>query len=603
VPLGRLRRKATQAFHLLPVLQLIWQSSPRWTAARAVVLVVQGILPLLSLFLLKLIIDQVVASLQAPDRVLAFQQALFLLLLLGFVMLLISALTSLSELVSAAQTQRVTDYMQELLFQKSAAVDLEYYENSRYYDTLQRAQQEAPFRPNQILNRIAQVVQNGVSLAGIFVFLVSLYWFLAGVLIVAALPALWVRLRFANIRYQWQRQRTPLERRSIYFSMLLAQDQFAKEVRLFNLGALFRERIRATRQQIYRENLRLLVRRAIANLSAESFAQMLTIGVFVYIAHQTIQGNLKIGDLVIYQQVLQRGEAALQGVLNGFSGLYEDNLFLNNLYEFLNLEPKIVDPLQPTPVPNPIQQGISLEQVSFQYGDTTRQALQDISLKIRPGETIALVGENGSGKTTLVKLLCRLYEPTAGRILIDGIDLRNFTLTDLRQQISVIFQDYAKYHFSARENIWLGNIQTPTDYAIIHAAQRAGAHDVIQQLPQGYDTVLGKLFENGEELSIGQWQKVALARAFLRNAQLIILDEPTSAMDPRAEYEVFQRFRELTQDQMAVIISHRLSTVKMADRIYLMSHGRIAEEGTHEELVQMKGAYADLYETQAHNYR
>jgi ATP-binding cassette subfamily B protein len=603
VTLGRLRRKFTQASHLLPVLRLIWHSSPRWTTARVIVLVVQGLLPLLSLFLLKLIIDQVVVSLQATDKAVAFQQALALLLLLGCVMLLISVFTSLSELVNAAQTQRVTDYMQDLLFKKSAAVDLEYYENARYYDTLQRAQQEAPFRPNQILSRIAQVLQNGVSLAGIFVFLISLYWFLAGILVLAALPAMWVRLKFANVQYQWQRQRTSLERRSIYLSMLLAHDQFAKEVRLFNLGDLFRERVHAIRNQIYRENLKLMLRRAIANLSAESFAEVLTISVFVYIAYQTIQGHLKIGDLVVYQQVLQRGEAALQGVLSGFSGLYEDNLFLNNLYEFLNLKPKIVDPVHPVAFPQPIQRGISIEQVSFQYADTPRHALKRVSLKIQPGETIALVGENGSGKTTLVKLLCRLYEPTAGCITIDGINLRDFVVDDLRQHISVIFQDYAKYHFSARENIWLGNIQAPIHQSVQQAAQRAGAHEVIEHLPQGYDTILGKFFENGEELSIGQWQKVALARAFLRNSQLIVLDEPTSAMDPKAEYEVFQRFRDLTQDQMAVIISHRLSTVKMADRIYLMSNGQITEEGTHEELVQMKGDYAKLFEVQAQNYR
>jgi ATP-binding cassette subfamily B protein len=447
------------------------------------------------------------------------------------------------------------------------------------------------------------VLQNGVSLAGIFVFLISLYWFLAGALVLAALPALWVRLKFANVQYQWQHQHTTLNRRSIYLSMLLAHDQFAKEVRLFDLGDLFRERVHDIREQIYRGNLRLMVRRAIANLSAEGFAEILTVGVFVYIAYQTIEGHLKIGDLVVYQQVLQRGKAALQGFLSGFSGLYEDNLFLNNLYEFLNLKPKIVNPVHPVIFPQLIQRGIEIERVSFQYADTTRYALKDVSLKIRPGETIALVGENGSGKTTLVKLLCRLYEPTAGRITIDGIDLRDFAIAELRQQISVIFQDYAKYHFTARENIWLGNIQSRADRAVQQAAKRAGAHEVIEHLPHGYDTILGKLFDHGEELSIGQWQKVALARAFLRDSQLIVLDEPTSAMDPKAEYEVFQRFRDLTREQMAVIISHRLSTVKMADRIYLMSNGRIAEEGTHDELVQLNGRYADLFESQAQNYR
>jgi ATP-binding cassette, subfamily B, bacterial len=599
----KIRQRVTKAFHLLPALRLVWQSSPQWTVARVVVLSLQGVLPLISLYLLKLIIDQIAVSLTAANKAVAFEHALFLLILSGCVMLITSVFASLAELVNAAQTYRVTDYIQEILFQKSAEIDLEYYENAQYYDTLQRAQQEASFRPNQILNRIAQVLQNGISLAGILALLISLYWGLAGVLLVAALPALWVRLKFAKVQYQWQRKRTSLERRSMYLGVLLAHDQFAKEIRLFNLSDLFRKQGREVRLQLYQENMRLMLRRAIANLSADSFAKVLTVAVFVFIAYETIQGRLKIGDLVLYQQALQRGESALQGFLSGLSGLYEDNLFLTNLYEFLNLKPKIADPAYPKPFPNPVRHGIEVKNVSFQYADTPRQALNDVSLKILPGETIALVGENGCGKTTLIKLLCRLYEPTQGQILIDGVDIRDFAIADLRQDISVIFQDYAKYFFSVRDNIWLGNIQSSVDQDVEEAARRSGAHDVIERLPKGYDTILGKLFEQGEELSVGQWQKVALARAFLRNSQLIILDEPTSAMDPMAEYEVFQRFRELTRDQMAVLISHRLSTVRMADRIYLMDNGHIAEAGTHAELVELNGRYARLFESQAENYR
>lgn len=258
-----------------------------------------------------------------------------------------------------------------------------------------------------------------------------------------------------------------------------------------------------------------------------------------------------------------------------------------------------------------MRQGVALEGVSFSYADSSRQALYDISLSVKPGETIALVGENGSGKTTLIKLLCRLYDPTEGRITVDGVDLRDLDLAELRQQISVIFQDYAKYHLSAQDNIWLGNIHLPpsdstsgstSDSAVITAAKQSGAHDVITHLPQGYDTMLGKLFDGGEELSIGQWQKVALARAFLRQSQVIVLDEPTSAMDPKAEYEVFKTFRELIQDQAAILITHRLSTVRMADRIYVMDNGRIVESGSHDQLMDRQGTYAHLFSTQAQNY-
>jgi ATP-binding cassette, subfamily B, bacterial len=318
----KLRTQMTQALHLLPAFKLVWQSSPRWMIARAVTLILQGVLPLVSLFLLKLIIDQIAASTAAADQAIAFQQALVLLLLLGGVMLLSSAVASIAELVNTAQTQRVTDFMQNLLLEKSVAADLEYYENAQYYDTLQRAQQEAPFRPNQILSRVALILQNGISLVGILGLLISLYWGLAAILLVAAVPALLVRLKFSKILYQWQRRRTVLDRKAMYLSVMLTHEQYAKEVRLFSLGALFRQQFRQFRQQIYQENLRITVRRAIASLSAEAFAEILTVGVFIFIAYQTIQGHLKIGDLVLYQQALQRGESALQALLSGLSGLY-----------------------------------------------------------------------------------------------------------------------------------------------------------------------------------------------------------------------------------------------------------------------------------------
>ncbi len=358
------------------------------------------------------------------------------------------------------------------------------------------------------------------------------------------------------------------------------------------------------RSQIYKESLAIVTRRSAANLAAVALGGIFIFAIYAFIVYQTVFGILSLGDLVLYHQAFRRGQSAQQGLLAGLVGLYEDNLFLANLYEFLDLKPKVVAPLHPMPVPRPMQAGIAFNRVSFQYPLTARKALEEITLTIRPGETVALVGENGSGKTTLIKLLCRLYDPTDGSITIDGIDLRQFEIADLRRQISVIFQDYAKYHLTARENIWVGNIDLPTEHeSIAKAAFRAGADRVISSLPQGYDTILGKLFDQGEELSIGQWQKIALARAFLRDSQVIVLDEPTSAMDPKAEYEVFEKFRQLIKDQAAILISHRLSTVKMADRIYVLKDGRISERGNHEELMQLGGTYQHLFETQARNYR
>jgi ATP-binding cassette, subfamily B, bacterial len=599
-----LKSKIQKASRFLPALRLVWQSSPGWTIARIVILIILGILPLISIYLAKLIVDTVTMGLMATDKTATFSEILKLLLLAGVVTVINGLCTSLSEFVNTAHSLRVTDYMQGIMHAKSIEADLEYYENAKYFDALQRAQQEAPYRPPQILNRLAQVGQNSISLITMVGLLSSLHWGIIGVLMVAALPAVFVRVQQSRIMYQWQRKRTGMDRQSMYLGFMLTGDLFAKEIRLFGLGSFFSAWYLRIRQQLYEERLDISKRKALANFLAQGFAGILIFAIYSFIIYQTLQGVLRLGDLVLYYQALQRGQLNINGLLTGVSGLYEDNLFLTNLYEFLDLKPTIVDPIDPKPFPETIKTGIVFNQVSFQYSNSTRQALSNINLCIEPGKTIALVGENGCGKTTLIKLLCRLYDPTSGSITIDGIDIREFEITDLRRQVGVIFQDYAKYNLTAFENIWLGNVEVPReDEKIIAAAHRSGADEVIHQLPQGYDTVLGKLFDQGEELSIGQWQKIALARAFLRSSQLIILDEPTSAMDPKAEYEVFNQFRQLIKDQAAILITHRLSTVKMADCIYVMDQGSIVESGTHDQLMQQRGSYAHLFETQAQNYR
>lgn len=601
---ARIKHKLQVALRFLPALRLVWQSSPGWTIARLVLVVFQGLLPLATIYLAKLIIDTVTLNLQTANPEGVFERVLPLIILAGAVTIFNSLCQSLTELVNTAHAQQVTDHMQGIIHAKSVEADLEYYENAKYHDALQRAQQEAPYRPPQILSRLAQATQNAISLVAMVGLLVSLHWGIIGLLLVATLPAVLVRMKFSKIMYGWQRRRTQLERQSMYLGWMLTTEEFAKEVRLFDLGFWFGEEYKQIRQQLYREKLSLSTKRSLAFFLSQAFAGILIFAVFAYIIYQTVRGVLLLGDLVLYYQALQRGQNNLRLTLNGVSGLYEDNLFLANLYEFLDLKPRIVEAEQPRTIPTKFRQGISFNNVSFQYADSARQALKNVNLTIKPGETIALVGENGSGKTTLIKLLCRLYDPTSGNITIDGIDLKQFKIADLRRQVSVIFQDYAKYHFSAEENIRLGNIDVePKDAHILSAARRSGAHEVITKLPQGYDTVLGKLFDRGEELSIGQWQKVALARAFLRDSQVIVLDEPTSAMDPKAEYEIFRKFRELIKDQSAVLITHRLSTVKMADRIYVMDNGSIVESGTHEELMQLQQSYAHLFETQAQNYR
>lgn len=601
--LPKLRLKILQTLRLGRALRLVWQSSPIWTIARVFLLVIQGILPLLSLYLMKLVVDAVNTGITASNKGAAFSHVAILIGLAGAVTLVGNLGNFLGGLVNEIQSQLVTDHVYGILHAKSIEIDLEYYENPQYYDTLHRAQLEASSRPNSVLNKLVQIGQNSVSVVAIASLLVSLHWAIVAVVIVAVIPNIFLRLKYANVMYKWQRQTTMAERRANYFHWMLTMDWHAKEIRLFELGTLFARRFRQLRHQLHRQKLKITTQNSLRQLVGEMTSTLAIFGVYGFIAYQTVQGAITLGGLVMYHQAFQRIQSAFQAILGDFAGLYSDNLFLSNLYEFLDLKPKIADPPHPQPVPRPMQIGVAFHQVGFQYATSSRQALEDINLTIRPGEVVALVGENGSGKTTLIKLLCRLYDPTEGCITIDGIDLRQFKLTDLRREISVVFQDYAKYHLTAMENIWFGNIDSPPETEqIAIAARRAGANEVIDSLPQGYETILGKWFEQGEELSIGQWQKIALARAFLRDSQLIVLDEPTSALDPKAEYEVFQRFRQLLKDQAAILISHRLSTVRMADRIYVLEKGRIVESGTHEELMRLSGTYAHLFELQAQHY-
>ncbi|MEM0982098.1 MAG: ABC transporter ATP-binding protein [Cyanobacteria bacterium P01_H01_bin.58] len=604
--LSRFLRKALTTSTVLAALKLVWQAAPVWTTVQAVLLILQGILPLLSLYTTKLIIDTLSLSLSndflgQTDRQ---SQLILLVIALGIILILSSFINVLINFTNTLQSQKFSNYMFGILHAKSIAIDLACYENAEYHDTYERAQKEATYRPNQLLRHLVVLVQNSLTFFIMGGLLLTLHWGIGIVVMIAAIPTFWVRILHADERYRWQRRRTALERQGDYLSGMMIHESFAKEIRLFGLGQLFSRRFDHVRKQLYQELLAISRRFLLTNLFAQTIATVLTITVYGYVVLRTYQGQLTIGDVVLYYQGLQRGQQAFRAMTNTLSSLYEDKLFLDNLYEFLNLKPAIASPAHPKPVPSAMQQGICFEQVDFKYPGTERQALKAISLQIKPREVIALVGENGSGKTTLIKLLCRLYEPTAGSITLDGIDLREFDLDDLRQQISVIFQDYIKYFLPAKENIWLGNVSIDPDIKVIQkAAIRSGADAVIQQLPQQYDTVLGKLFAGGEELSIGQWQKVALARAFLRDSQLIVLDEPTSAMDPQAEHEVFQRFRELIQQQSAILISHRLSTVRMADRIYFMSQGSILEVGTHAELMDKQGHYARLFEIQAQKYR
>lgn len=600
----RVNFRSFRELHIAKALRLVWRSTPKWTVASIVLIILQGALPLLTLYMMKLIVDAVTAGIVSPDKTEAFKQVLYLIGLAGIVTIFSTLCNSIAGLVSEQQTQMVSDYMNNIIHAKSVEVDLEYYENSKYHDTLQRAQREGPFRPGRIVNGLVQFCQNSISLLVMAGVLLTLHWGMAALLFLTVIPAIFVRIKYSHRMYDWQRSRTSAERKAAYFHWMLTGEGHAKEIRLFDLGSLFMQRFQALRVQLRKERLGITARRSIAELTTQTFAALAVLASYIFIAYRTVQGLITMGDLVMYYQAFQRGQSFMKSTLNSLADLYEDNLFISNLYEFLELKPKVTEPLHPELFPRPIQTGIVFDRVNFTYPDSKIKALDDISLTIRPGEVIALVGENGSGKTTLVKLLCRLYDPSSGAITIDGINIRDLKTTDLRREINVIFQDYARYHLTARENIWFGNIDMKSDdEKISHAAQRSGIDEVIAGFENGYETVLGKWFEDGKELSIGEWQKVALARAFLRDSGMIILDEPTSSMDAKTEYKVFQKFRDLVQGRSAVIISHRFSTVRMADRIYVLNKGSIIEGGSHEELIRYGGKYARMFEMQAEAYR
>jgi len=599
-----LRKKVRQAIRLDRAIGFVWQASPNWTLASLALLILQGTLPLLALYVMKLIIDAVAFSLTAPDKVAAFRNVGLLIACAAGVALLNAFLQLMAGLVKDAQSVSVTDHMYDVLHTKSVEVDLEYYENPHYLDTLHRAQQEGPFRPAHIVNGLTQFGQNGISLVAMAGLLLSFYWGVAVVLFIAVVPGILVRIRYSGKMYLWQRERTGIERKTHYLNWILTGDAHAKEVRLFALGDLFIQQFSSLRKMLRREKIEITRKRSIADFMAQAGAIIPLFGAFGFIAYRTVMGAITLGDMVMYFRAFQMGMGYLRDMLGSMATLYEDNLFLSNLYEFLDLEPKLREPLHPHPVPHPMRQGIVFDRVCFKYPSGRGKVLDDISLSIAPGEVVALVGDNGSGKTTFVKLLCRLYDPTEGNITLDGVDFRQYSTASLRREISVIFQDHVRYHLTARENIWLGNIERPAaQEQIVAAARDSGADDLIARLPKGYDTILGKWFEDGEELSIGEWQKIALARAFLRDAQIIALDEPASSLDVKTEYEVFRRFRQLFRGRSAILISHRFSTVRMADCIFVFDEGRIVERGSHDQLIQLGGKYADLFEKQAKYYR
>ncbi len=565
---------------------------------------IQGLLPLALLYLIKKIVDEVSSGLNSPDPAASFNRIMIFIGLAAGVALLEALARSLSNLVQEGQALRLTDHVQSKIHDQSINVDLSYYEDASYHDSLHRAQKSGAYRPTLIVQGLLNTIQNSVSLLAMIGLLFVFHWSLSILLLIAVIPGTIVKIRYADELFSWEQKSTKTQRLAAAFDWILTSIGYAKEIRLFGLGHLFRDRHKEYRDKLRNERLNIAKVMVKRDLFAQTGSVLLVFGSFALIVYRTVVGMITLGDMVMFYQAFQRSLTYLRGLLGSLSSLYEHNLFLANLEKFLSLERKIPEPEKPALVPVPLKEGVSFKNVNFAYPNSTKTVLDNVEFKIGKGEVVALVGKNGSGKTTLVKMLCRFYQPDDGEVLIDGLDLKSFDQVEWRRQLSVIFQDYAQYPFSAYENIWFGNIDLPRgDGAVEDKARLTGAHEILSALPGGYDSILGKQFENGSELSTGEWQKVALARAFVRDAQLVVLDEPTSAMDARAEYEVFKGFKEILNGRSALIISHRFSTVRMADRILVMDNGKITENGTHEELLNKNGTYANLYKIQAEWYK
>ncbi|MFO1420844.1 MAG: ABC transporter ATP-binding protein [Candidatus Competibacteraceae bacterium] len=592
------------AASLRRVLPLLWASTPQWTVTSAGLILAEVAFSLAVLYLTKRLVDVVTGASSAGNPSGDLAALLLYVALAGGFTLAHLATRAAATLADEIQGQIVADHVDNRIHTAAVAADLGFYESPRYFDTLLRARQAGNTRPARVIGNLLQLAKNAVMLLAIGGLILSIHWLLLPVLLLAVIPGLLARLYFTRVLYEWQRRRTQLERQAAYVDWLMTSDFHAKELRLNQLGDYLRELYATLRALIRRERLRISQRRSLTELVMAVAGTLAFFASLAYLALQAAEGRTTVGDLVLFLMVFQRAQGLVQALLGNVSQFYEDHLYIGQLFEFLDIRPVIADPVHPAPIPRPMTQGLRLDGVGFQYPNAPDWALRDISLRVAPGQIVALVGANGSGKTSLIKVLCRLYDPGEGHIALDGIDVRQFKVDDYRRVFSVIFQDYAHYAMTVRDNIRFGDIRLPADApGIEQAAANAGADAFIRQLRHGYETRLSKMFDDGQDLSIGQWQKIALARAFLHQSQVVVLDEPTSALDANAEFELFQNFRERIGHRAAVVISHRLSTVRLADYIYVLDGGRIVEHGTHDALIGQNGVYQRLFERQAFYYR
>jgi len=588
---------AAELSRLPRALKLTWAAARLWTSLWAVLLVLQGLLPVSSVYLTRPLVNRILAAIKAGGAWESIRPALAIGVLIAAIALLSEILRSAAVWVRTHQSELVQDYITALIQGKSAEIDLAFYDSPEFYDRLHRARSEASYRPVLLLESLSGILQNGITLTAMLVVLAPFGAWLPVALLTSTLPALYVVMRNTVRQHEWRLRTTADERRTWYYDWLLTSHEAASELRLFGLGERFQSAYAALRKRLRGEKFQLAQSQAIGEFAAGALALLAGGASLLWMAWRAIRGWITPGDLALFYQAFQQGLGLMRSLLQNLGQLYSSSLFLGNLFEFLALEPTVLNAPSPSPMPAALASGIHFDRVTFQYPGAREPTLSDFSLTIPAGRIVSLVGPNGAGKSTFVKLLCRFYDPLGGRVELDGRDLRSFQIEDLRRHITVLFQEPVRYNATAGENIRLGD-QGASEAEIETAAVSAGADAIVRRLPAGYDNALGKLFIEGAELSTGEWQRIALARAFLRQAPILILDEPTSAMDPWAEAEWIDRFRSLAHGRTAILITHRLTTAMRADEIHVFSEGRVVESGSHEELLRRGGLYAQSWARQ-----
>lgn len=595
------RARFASLHNVRPLLRMVWETSPSLVATSVVLRLFRALLPLSMLWVSKLILDAVVGRISRGTGSLA---AIWKLVALEL------ALAVASDILGRANTlcdsllgDRFTNRISVRLMQHADRLDLAFFEDPLFYDKLERARRQTTAR----LGLVAALLSTGqdmLSLISLSAGLIVFSPWLMVLLIAAVIPAFLGETHFSTLAYSMLYQRTPERRQLDYLRLIGASAQSAKEVKIFGLGSYLSERYHRVSDALYEENRRLAIRRAFVGSALNLVSTGGYYGAYAVVLIRTLAGAISIGTFTFLTGAFSRSRSYIERILASFNDISEQAMFLTDLFDFFQMEPAIRSLENALPAPRPIREGFEFRDVGFAYPGSDRMVVRNINFRLHPAEKVALIGENGAGKTTLVKLLARLYDPTEGEILLDGIDLREYDVDDLRREIGVIFQDYMRFDMLVRENIGFGKIESLADQPRIESAARKSlAKNVIDRLSNGYDQMVGRRFDGGVDLSGGEWQKFALARAYMRDGQLLILDEPTATLDARAEYEVFLRFADLTRGRMAVLISHRFSTVRMADRILVLADGAIREQGTHQQLVALGGRYAELFELQAAGYR